>query len=164
MTTAVRHRPVARDWAQRVRASFARQAIMEHLGAELHTVEPGYCEIHLPFKPALAQQHGYFHGGAIGVIGDSAGGYAGYTLMPADSSVLTIEYKLNLLSPADGELLIARGTVLKPGRTLVISRADVVVVKNGHERICATMLQTLMTLHGRSDGPSDRPQATTEPQ
>lgn len=157
-------RPESAGWAERVRASFGRQSIMEHLGAELRTVEPGYCEIRLPFKPELAQQHGFFHGGVVGVIADSAGGYAGFSLMPADASVLTVEYKLNLLSPADGELLIARGTVLKPGRTLVVSRADVAVLKNGSERICATMLQTLMTLHGRSDGPGNRSRSTTEEQ
>jgi len=138
-------------FAARVRASFHRQQIMALLGAELARIEPGACEITLPFKASLCQQHGFFHGGVIGTIADSAGGYAGFSLMPVDSSVLTVEYKLNLLAPADGDRLIARGQVVRPGRTLVVSRADVVVCKDGCETLCATLLQTLMTLHGRSD-------------
>jgi uncharacterized protein (TIGR00369 family) len=105
----------------------------------------------LPFKPELSQQHGYYHGGIIGTIADSAGGYAAFTLMPRDASVLTVEYKINLLAPGDGELLIARGSVLKAGRTLVVAQVDAGIVKNGHETLCATLLQTLMTMRGRSD-------------
>jgi len=138
-------------FADRVQASFGRQRIMELLGAGLARVEAGFCEIHLPFKDTLCQQHGFFHGGVIGTIADSAGGYAGFTLMPADASVLTVEYKLNLLAPADGDRLTARGRVIKPGRTLVVSQADVVVHKDGRETLCATLLQTLMTMHGRKD-------------
>ncbi|HSO06027.1 MAG TPA: PaaI family thioesterase [Pelomicrobium sp.] len=135
----------------RVRSSFSRQGIMQYLGAELTAVAPGHCEVRLPFKPELSQQHGYFHGGVIGTIADSAGGYAAFTLMPADSGVLTVEYKLNLLAPGDGDQLIARGEVIKPGRSLVVSRADVVVVKDGREKLCATLLQTLMTMRGRPE-------------
>ncbi len=135
----------------RVRSSFSRQGIMQYLGAELAAVGAGRCEIRLPFKAELSQQHGYFHGGVIGTIADSAGGYAAFTLMPADSGVLTVEYKLNLLAPGDGVLLIARGEVIKPGRSLVVSRADVVVVKDGREKLCATLLQTLMTMRGRPE-------------
>ncbi len=138
-------------FADRVRDSFARQTVMEFLGATLTEVGPGRCEIRLPFKPELSQQHGYFHGGVIGTIGDSAGGYAAYTLMPADAGVLTVEYKMNLLAPGDGELLIARGQVLKAGRTLIVSRADVGVVKQGRETPCATLLQTLITMKGKPE-------------
>lgn len=138
-------------YADRVRDSFSRQGVMEFLGASLSRVEPGYCEIRLPFKPELSQQHGYFHGGVIGTIGDSAGGYAAFTLMPENAGVLTVEYKLNLLAPGDGELLIARGLVIKPGRSLVVSRADVMVVKQGREKLCATLLQTLMTMKGKPE-------------
>ena len=140
-------------FATRVRASFDRQRIMALLGAEMSRIEPGICEITLPYKDELCQQHGFFHGGVIGTIADSAGGYAGFSLMPEDASILTVEYKLNLLAPADGDLLVARGRVVKPGRTLVVSSADVTVRKNGCETLCATLLQTLMTLHGRKDGP-----------
>jgi uncharacterized protein (TIGR00369 family) len=138
-------------FAARVRASFERQRIMALIGAELSRIEPGLCEITLPFKDELCQQHGFFHGGVVGTIADSAGGYAGFSLMPKDASVLTVEYKLNLVAPADGDRLTARGRVIKPGRTLVISRADVTVHKNGRETLCATLLQTLMTMHGRKD-------------
>ena len=139
------------DFAARVQASFARQRIMELLGAELAGIEAGLCEIRLPFKEALCQQHGFFHGGVIGTIADSAGGYAGFSLMPSDASVLTVEYKLNLLAPADGDYLLATGRVIKPGRTLVVCRADVVVYKDSRQTLCATLLQTLMTMHGRKD-------------
>lgn len=138
-------------FAQRVQASFARQRIMALLGAELTRVEPGFCEIRLPYKEALCQQHGFFHGGVIGTIADSAGGYAGFSLMPEDASVLTVEYKLNLMAPADGDRLTARGRVIRPGRTLVVSRADVTVRNDGREIPCATLLQTLMTLHDTRD-------------
>jgi len=141
----------ASDSQRRVHASFARQAIMAHLGARLGEVSPGHCEICLPHRPELTQQHGFFHGGVVGTIADSAPGYAGFSLMPADASVLTVEYKMNLLSPADGDSLIARGRVVRAGRTLVITAADVFAVRDGEERLCATLLQTLMTMHGRPD-------------
>ena len=138
-------------YATRVQASFDRQKVMALLGAKLIRLAPGECEIHLPFKPELTQQHGYFHGGIIGTIADSAGGYAAFTLMPPDSSVLTVEYKMNLLAPGDGDLLIARGRVLKSGRTLVVAQVDAFVLKDGRETLCATLLETLMTMHGRAD-------------
>lgn len=138
-------------YAERVQSSFDRQQVMVLLGAKVTRLAPGECEIQLPFKPELTQQHGYFHGGIIGTIADSAGGYAAFTLMPEDSSVLTIEYKMNLLAPGDGDLLIARGRVLKSGRTLVVSQVDAFVMKGGRETLCATMLETLMTMHGTPD-------------
>jgi uncharacterized protein (TIGR00369 family) len=138
-------------YAARVQASFDRQQAMALLGAKITRLAPGQCEIQLPFKPEITQQHGYFHGGIIGTIADSAGGYAAFTLMPEDSSVLTVEYKMNLLAPGDGEMLIARGRVLKPGRTLVVAQVDAFVVKGGRETLCATLLETLMTMHGRPD-------------
>jgi uncharacterized protein (TIGR00369 family) len=138
-------------YAERVQSSFNRQQAMALLGAKVTRLAPGECEIQLPFKPELTQQHGYFHGGIIGTIADSAGGYAGFTLMPEVSSVLTVEYKMNLLAPGDGDLLIARGRVLKSGRTLVVTQVDAFVVKGGGETLCATLLQTLMTMHGRPD-------------
>ena len=139
------------DFAARVRASFGRQKVMAFMGAELAGVTPGRCEIRLPYKEDLSQQHGYFHGGVIGIIADSAGGYAAFSLMPADASVLTVEYKMNILAPGSGELLIAQGEVLKAGKTLVIARAEVYVVKDGREIHCASMQQTLMTMHGKAD-------------
>jgi uncharacterized protein (TIGR00369 family) len=135
----------------RVRESFSRQGLMKHLGAELVVVGPGHTEIHVPFSKEVTQQHNYFHAGVSGAIADSACGYAAYTLMPADSSVLTVEYKMNLLAPADGERLMARARVLRSGKTLKICAADVYVEKNGAEIHCATMLATIMCLPGKSD-------------
>ena len=138
-------------YAERVQSSFDRQQAMKLLGAKLARLAPGECDIELPFKAELTQQHGYFHGGIIGTIADSAGGYAAFTLMPPDSSVLTVEYKMNLLAPGDGDLLIARGRVLKSGRTLVVAQVDAFVRKEGREALCATLLETLITMHGRAD-------------
>jgi uncharacterized protein (TIGR00369 family) len=139
------------DFEARVRRSFARQQAMRLIGAEIAQLAPGHCEIRLPYRRELSQQHGFFHGGVIGMIADSAGGYAAFTLMPADASVLTVEYKMNLLAPGDGDLLIADGQVLRAGRNLVISRAEVYAVKGGGEVHCASMQQTLMTMHGRPE-------------
>ena len=143
--------PLDPAYAARVRDSFERQAAMRLIGAALIRLSPGHVDIHLPFRSDLTQQHGFIHGGIIGMIADSASGYAGYTLMPADTSVLTVEYKINLLSPAQGTALIARGRVIKPGRTLVITQCEVVAVQGGAEKQCAVMQQTLMVMHGRDD-------------
>ena len=139
---------------RRVRESFARQGLMKHLGAELLELTAGQVAIRVPFRTELTQQHNYFHAGVSGAIADSACGYAAYTLMPADSSVLTVEYKMNLLAPADGDELIARARVLRSGRTLKICAADVYVQKKGVEVHCATMLATIMCLQGKSDRPA----------
>lgn len=138
-------KPLDPDYAERVRQSFAQQRVMRFVGAQLVDIQAGYCEIHLPFRPELSQQDGYFHAGMIGTIADTAGGYAGYSMMPANSRVLTVEYKLNLLAPGQGELLIARGHVVNAGRTLVVARADVGVIRDGHETLCASLLQTLIS-------------------
>jgi uncharacterized protein (TIGR00369 family) len=138
----------------RVQASFARQGIMDHLGASLTKLEKGYCEIELPFKPELSQQHGFFHAGVVSTIADSAGGYAGFSLFPEDSSVLTVEFKINLLAPADGERLRAAGRVIKAGRTLTICELQAFVVKHGNEKLCAHGMSTLICLQGKSDMPA----------
>src|SRR5713226_7432555 len=139
------------EYLQKVRESFARQGLMVHLGARITELREGYVEIRASYRPELTQQHGYFHAGVSGAIADSACGYAAYTLMPADSSVLTVEYKMNLLAPAEGEKLVARGRVLRSGKTLKICAADVYVQKEGAEIHCATMLATIMCLSGKSD-------------
>ncbi|GAB4173744.1 MAG: PaaI family thioesterase [Thalassobaculales bacterium] len=144
------------DFAARVRASFARQPYMELLGTALTVVEPGRVEMHLPFRAALGQQHGFFHGGVVGSIADNCAGYAAFTLAPADHSILTVEYKLNLLAPAAGDLLIGRGRVVRPGRTLVISAVDLFVARDGAEKLCATALATLMLMAGMEDAPPAR--------
>jgi uncharacterized protein (TIGR00369 family) len=137
------------DWDAKVRASFARQGVMAFIGATLTDLRPGWCEIRLPWRRELTQQHGFFHAGIISTVVDSAAGYAGFSVMPPDTSVLSVEFKLNLLAPGDGELLIATGEVIKPGKTLVITRGEVYVVKGEQITHCATMQQTLMTMHGK---------------
>lgn len=143
------HEPRNPDWEATVRTSFARQKVMNLIGAEMGALAPGHCEIRLPFRDDLTQQNGFFHAGITGTIVDSAGGYAGLTLMPAGAEVLTVEFKLNLLAPADGDLLVAEGQVLKSGRNLVITRGEVYAIRNGKATHCATMQQTLMTMHGK---------------
>ena len=139
------------DFAERVRKSFDAQGIMDHIGATLTLIEPGVCEIELPYSDAVSQQYGFFHGGVIGTIADSAGGYAAFGLMDAEDGILTVEYKLNLMALADGDLLVARGRVLRAGRTLTVARAEVGVVKNGVEVACAAMQQTLMRIVSRAE-------------
>jgi uncharacterized protein (TIGR00369 family) len=143
-------KPANPDFEQRTRESFARQGAMKLIGARLMRVEPGLVEIALPFRPELAQQHGFFHAGMVATIADSAGGYAAFTLFPADAGVLTVEFKLNMMAAADGELAIARGEVVRSGRTLTVCRLDAYVEKQGERVHCATGLQTMMSLTGRS--------------
>jgi uncharacterized protein (TIGR00369 family) len=138
-------------YATRVRESFARQGAMRLIGAELIDIAPGYCAIGLVPRPEVAQQHGYVHAGMIGAIVDSAGGYAGFTLFPPDASVLTVEYKLNLLAPATGDRLVALGFVVKSGRTLAITRGEVHAERDGKRSLVALMQQTLMVMHGKPD-------------
>ena len=151
MKEQARFAAVDEEFESRVRESFTRQGLMKHLGAELAVLEPGHAEIQVPFRLEVTQQDNYFHAGVSGAIADSACGYAAYTLMPADSSVLTVEYKMNLLAPAEGEKLVARGRVLRSGKTLKICAADVYVQKEGAEVHCATMLATIMCLPGKAD-------------
>jgi uncharacterized protein (TIGR00369 family) len=143
--------PANPAFAARVRDSFARQAAMAFIGARLAEVVAGRCSIELPARENLTQQHGFVHGGIVSMIADSAGGYAAFSLMPADASVLTVEYKINLIAPARGELLVAVGEVVKPGRTLSITRAEVFAHENGRVTLIATMQQTLMVMQGMAD-------------
>jgi len=137
--------------AERVQASFERQHAMKLIRASLARVEPGRTEVHVAHWQGIEQQHGFVHGGVVGMIADSAAGYAAMTLVPADASVLTVEYKLNLMAPADGEKLIARAEVVRPGRTLIVTKAEVFAVKDGRETLCALMQQTIMAMHGRAE-------------
>ncbi len=138
------------DFADRIRESYAKQGLMHHLGAIMTRVEAGLVEIEMPFTEVLSQQHGFFHAGGIASIIDTAGGYAAATLFGPDDGVLTVEFKLNLMSPAAGDLLIARGEVIKPGRTLTVTKGEVFVRKNGTTKTCALMQQTLMRIVGQS--------------
>lgn len=128
----------------RIRSSFDRQGLMRLLGAELTDITPGHVQISLARRPEVSQQHGYIHAGATSAIADSAGGYAALTLMPETSEVLTVEYKLNLLAPADGEHLEAIGTVLKSGRTLSVCQLQVFAVQEEGRKLIAAGQQTLI--------------------
>ena len=111
-----------------VKASFRKQGLMRFLGAKLLRIEPGYCEIELPYREELSQQHGFFHGGCIATVIDTAGGYAALSLFEPGVEVLTVEFKINFLSPAVGERIFARGEVVKSGRTLAVTKGEVVAV------------------------------------
>ena len=130
-----------------VRESFARQKAMTLIGASLAAIDAGESEIRLPYRADLTQQKGFVHGGIIGMIADSAAGYAAYSLMPASASLVTVEYKMNILAPARGSL-VARGKVIKSGRTLTVARAEVYAEDGTH---VASMQQTLMMLPNTPD-------------
>ncbi len=136
-------------FAARIRESFGRQKAMALIGASLARVEAGEVEIALPWRDDLTQQKGFVHGGVIGMIADTACGYSGFSLMPAGGSLVTVEYKMNILKPGRGAL-VARGKVIRPGRTLTVARAEVYAEDGSH---VATMLQTLMALPGSPDRP-----------
>lgn len=138
--------PQTKEFESRVRRSFARQRLMTTIGAEIVHVAPGEVSIELPFRDDLTQQNGYIHAGMVASIADSACGYAAYTLMPGDVGVLSIEYKINLLSPALGDKLIARATVKRAGRNITTCVADVFALKGYEEKLVATMLATMMTI------------------
>lgn len=137
------------EYAERVRASFARQQVMALLGAELQSVSPGEVVIKLSFRDDLTQQHGFLHAGVVTTIVDSACGYAALSLMDAETGVLTIEYKVNLLNPAAGDYFTAVGRVTKPGRNVTVCAGDVYAHRDGAETHVATMLATIMTIRGR---------------
>ena len=135
------------SFAEEIKLSFAQQTIMGLIGAQLSRVEPGVVEITLPYRADLAQQHGYLHAGIVTTIADSACGYAAYSLMPRNSQVLSVEFKVNLLRPAKGETFLAVAEVVKSGKTLTVVRADVFgVEENGQRELVATMLGTLICL------------------
>jgi uncharacterized protein (TIGR00369 family) len=134
------------SFAGEIAQSFARQTIMGLIGAELARVEPGLIEITLPYRADLAQQHGYVHAGIVATIADSACGYAAYSLMPPNSEVLSVEFKVNLLRPAKGEMFSAVAEVVKSGKTLTVVRADVFGIEEGRRDLIATMLGTMICL------------------
>lgn len=138
------------DYENRVRASFARQKVMAAIGAELTLVTPGIIEIEMPYSAALTQQHGFLHAGVISTALDSACGYAALSLMPDNTGVLTIEFKVNLLSPGRGERFLFRGTVTKPGRTIIVADGQAYAYgAEGEAQLIATMTGTMMAVSGR---------------
>jgi uncharacterized protein (TIGR00369 family) len=144
-----RFEPQDPDFAARVRASFDRQAAMKTIGATLVAVEAGRVVVELPWAQPLTQQHGFLHAGMVATALDSACGYAGFSLMPADAAVLTIEYKINLLAPAKGQRFRMEGRVIKPGRTVTVAEGQAFAIDEGKEKLIATMGCTLMAVVGR---------------
>jgi len=140
------------DYETRVRASFAKQRFMSTIGATLERVALGEVDIALPFDESIAQQHGFVHAGALATIADSACGYAALSMMSADAAVMSVEFKINMLSPAEGPRLVARGKVVKSGRTITVCRADVFSIKpeGEAEKLVATMQGTMMAVRGRA--------------
>lgn len=139
---------MADDIEARVRGSFAQQTLMRTLGAEVLAVRPGEVEIALPFADHILQQHGFVHAGAVATIADNACGYAALTTMPQGAAVLTVEFKVNLLSPAKGERMRAVGRVVRAGRNLVITAADVFAETAGASKQVALMTATMMVVKG----------------
>ena len=139
------------DFQQRMHSSFGRQGFLHHLGVRMTDLQPGYCEMEVAFGDQLSQQHGYFHGGLVATVADVAGGYAAFSLTESGASMVTAEFKVNFLAPAKGERLIARGSVIKPGKTLTISQCEVVCIKDGEETVCAVALATYMALPGKPE-------------
>lgn len=139
------------EFEARVRASFAKQGLMETLGASLLRVSPGAVDIALAPSPFISQQHGFIHAGAVAAVADTAAGYAALTLMPAGTGVLTAEFKINLVAPATGDRIVARGRVIKPGRTLTLVQAQVAAEIEGREKMVALLTATMMTMEGRAN-------------
>jgi uncharacterized protein (TIGR00369 family) len=140
--------PQDQDFETKVRLSFGEQRAMATIGASLGAIEPGAVDVMLPFREDLTQQDGFIHAGIVAAVADSACGYAAHSLMPASARVLSIEFKLNLLSPAVGERLEARGRVLRAGKTVTVCRADVFAITGSNEKLVATMTGTMMTVRG----------------
>jgi uncharacterized protein (TIGR00369 family) len=141
-------------FADRMRASFARQRAMQTLGVEISRLAAGEIELAMPYEAAFTQQHGFVHAGIMATVLDSACGYAAFSLMPADAAVLTVEFKTNLLAPAKGERFLFRAHVVKPGRTLTVCEGRAFALENdaptgSQERLVASMNGTLMALYDR---------------
>jgi len=145
--------PIDKAQERRIRENFARQGLMAHLGAAISEIRNGFVAIRMAYRPQLTQQHSYFHAGGLSAIADSAGGYAGFTMFPDDSTVLTVEFKVNLLSPAQGEAVEAIGRVVKSGRTLTVCQLEVFAENAGKRSLVAIGQQTLICLGGRQDVP-----------
>ena len=141
MTTFLAKDP---DFEERIRESFSNQGLLQNFGAQIVQIAPGEVELVMPFDKKLTQQDGFLHAGAITTLVDSACGYAAYSLMPADSRVLSVEFKINLLTPADGDRFLARGTVIKPGRTFTVCEGKFFTFTNGDEKLSALMQATMI--------------------
>jgi uncharacterized protein (TIGR00369 family) len=140
-----------RDFRARIRQSFDRQGAMATIGAELTRIEPAMVEIELPFDPKLTQQHGLLHAGVISAALETAGTYAAYTTVAADVSLLTIEFKVNLMSPGRGERFLFRAEITKPGSTIIVADGRAYAISDGPAKLIASMTATMMVIRGRED-------------
>ena len=143
------HVPQDPAYEARVRASFERQRFMQTIGAQLVRVAPGEVDVVLRVREALMQQHGFLHAGALATVADSACGYAALSLMPAGAAVLSVEFKINLLAPAAGDRVVARGRVIRAGKTVTVCWGEVTAYDGASERLVATMVATMMTVRDR---------------
>jgi uncharacterized protein (TIGR00369 family) len=137
------------NFRNRVATSFAKQEVMRTIGAELASVDYGIVEIEMPFRTDLTQQHGFLHAGILSTALDSACGYAALSVMPPDAAVLTIEFKINLLSPGKGSRFLFRGEVTKPGNTIIVSDGRAYALTDGPAKLIASMTGTMMVVRGR---------------
>lgn len=144
-------RPKDSNFEEKVRTSFARQQLMHTIGARLTSVTPGSVEIEMPYQKNLTQQHGFIHGGIVASILDTACGYAAFSLMPEDTAVLSIEFKVNLLAPAQGELIKVKAEVKRAGQNITVCTADAWAIDAGQSKVIATMLATIMCIRGRNN-------------
>lgn len=135
---------------QRIRDSFSRQQALTLIGASLVAVREGEIEVALPYRPEVTQQHGFVHGGVVGMIADVACGYAALSLMPVGAAVLTAEYKINLMAPAKGERLVAVGRVVRRGRKLMVCLGEVFAEEGGKRKQVALMTASMMVLDAES--------------
>jgi uncharacterized protein (TIGR00369 family) len=142
-------------WETRVRESFARQSFMTLIGGEIASLAPGACTVALKARPDLCQQRGFLHGGVTTALADTAAGFSAYSLMPEGSAPLTVELKINLMSPAVGERFIAKGRVLRSGRTLTVVEVDVDAEQSAETKLIARMLATMICLENTTDAPQD---------
>lgn len=141
--------PLDPDFEARVRRSFEKQRVMQTMGVTIERIAPGEVDLKLPFREDLTQQHGFLHAGVITTVADSACGYAALTLMPPGAGVLSIEFKVNLLAPAKGEAIVARGRVVKAGRTVSVVHGDVFALDGGQEKLVSTLVGTMMVVQNR---------------
>ena len=139
--------PQFAGYKDRVNDSFNRQALMKTINAKILTIMPGEIELECPYQTSLTQQKGCIHAGIVSTLLDNAGGYAAFTLMPENAAVLTLEFNVNLLSPAKGEKFLAIGKVIKPGKNITAAEAKLFALAEGREKLVATMIGTMMAVY-----------------
>ncbi len=134
------------NYKNRVSDSFAQQKFMEFIGARIVNLDEGFCHLELPYRDELTQQNKFFHAGVVGTLADTAAGYAAYSMFKPDESVLSVEYKVNLLAPAKGDLLAAKAKIIKHGRTLTVCNVEVFITNGNATKLCAIATVTLIAL------------------